>query len=252
MSKSLRVIFVDGKLAMSKTKDGYVLPSERLVPPASEVFELDSDGAEAYEAATEIKSSEVEMIDLRSSYMKLPKLHYKLAAKGAELLYWNNTVKYCSACGNVLHRVTNISKRCDCCGREYFPQMSPAVLVLVRKGDRALLVHAKNFSRPFFGLVAGFVETGETLEECVAREVKEETSLVIDDIKYVGSQSWPFPSNMMVGFTARYVSGEVAYADGELSAGEFFGIDNLPVLPTLPSLARVMIDDWVKTIKEKK
>jgi NAD+ diphosphatase len=86
----------------------------------------------------------------------------------------------------------------------------------------------------------------------VAREVKEETSLVIDDIKYVGSQSWPFPSNIMVGFTARYVSGEVAYADGELSAGEFFGIDNLPVLPTLPSLARVMIDDWVKTIKEKK
>ena len=130
--------------------------------------------------------------------------------------------------------------------REYFPQLSPAVVVLVTKGEEALLVHAANFKRPFHALVAGFVETGETLEECVAREVREETTLEIEDIRYFGSQSWPFPHQLMLGFTARWREGEVRFADGELTSGGFFRRDALPELPTPPSLSRAIIDAWIE------
>ena len=119
-------------------------------------------------------------------------------------------------------------------------------MVLVTKGEEALLVHAANFKRPFHALVAGFVEAGETLEECVAREVREETTLEIEDIRYFGSQSWPFPHQLMLGFTARWREGEVRFADGELTSGGFFRRDALPDLPTPPSLSRAIIDAWIE------
>lgn len=184
-------------------------------------------------------------IGLRDSFAILPREEYIAAAKGYELLHWDNRTRYCGRCGNKTHRNSPISKICDVCGLEIFPQLSPAVLVLVKKGNSALLVHARNFSRPFFGLVAGFVETGESLEECVAREVMEETSLKVKNIRYIGSQTWPFPANLMIGFTAEYESGNLRFADEELSDGGFFTRDNLPMIPGYPSLARELIDRWV-------
>ena len=144
-----------------------------------------------------------------------------------------------------MRRQSEISLICTGCGTELWPQLSPCVMVLVRKGDEALLVHAANFRRPFFGLVAGFVETGETLEECVRREVAEETGLQIENIRYAASQSWPFPAQLMIGFTADYAGGEVRFADGELTAGGFFSRDKLPMIPPPPSLARKLIDSWL-------
>lgn len=183
-------------------------------------------------------------IGLRDSWSVLPRQDYIAAAKGFELLHWNRHSRFCGSCGARMHRHSPISKICPQCGLEIFPQLSPAVLVLVMKNDSALLVHARNFSRPFFGLVAGFVETGESLEECVAREVLEETSLRVKDIRYIGSQTWPFPANLMIGFTAEYESGDLRFADDELSAGGFFTKDSLPLIPGYPSLARELIDRW--------
>lgn len=194
-------------------------------------------------------------VGLRESWTLLPETDYAAAAKGAELLNWNDETRFCSTCGTKLHRATEISKICPKCGREVFPSLWPAIVVLVIKpspdGDfaeeEALLVHARTLSRPtVLTLVAGFVETGESLEECVRREVKEETDLEIEDIKYVGSQSWPFPHQLMLGFTARYKDGELKFADGELTAGGFFRKDNLPELPTLPSLSRRIINSWAE------
>lgn len=183
---------------------------------------------------------------LRESYKTLPWKDYAAAVKGAELVNWSEETKYCPACGIPLSRATEISKKCPECGREYFPQLSPAIVVLVKRGEEALLVHARNFSRPaMMALVAGFVETGESLEQCVAREIKEETNLEVCDIKYVGSQSWPFPHQLMLGFTANYAGGELRFADGELSAGGFFTRDNVPELPAPPSLSRQIIDMWI-------
>ncbi len=183
--------------------------------------------------------------DLRKSHAYLPAGEYNIAVKGAELAYWDARTSWCSICGAPMQRATEISKKCTSCGDEVFPSLATAILVLVTRDDEALLVRAKTFKRPFFGLVAGFVETGESLEQCVAREVKEETSLEIRNIRYFGSQSWPFPFNLMIGFTAEYASGEVTYADGELCAGRFFSRNDLPELATPPSLARTMIDAWI-------
>ena len=124
--------------------------------------------------------------------------------------------------------------------------MSTAIIVLVHKGEEALLVKAKNFRRNYHGLVAGFVETGESLEQCVEREVLEETGLRIANIRYFGSQPWPYPKGLMVGFHADYVEGDIALLDGELNDARFFTRDNIPAIPGKMSMARMLIDDWLQ------
>lgn len=193
-------------------------------------------------------SEDAEWVELRASWLRLGDEKWNLAAKAMELRNFRRDNRYCGVCGSEMERASDISLRCRGCGREIWPQLSPAIVVLVTRDDgrEALLVHAANFKRPdAFALVAGFVETGETLEQCVAREVKEETSLDIADIRYVGSQSWPFPGQLMVGFTARWAGGELRLADGELTAGGWFSRKNHPALPAQPSLTRRIIDAWL-------
>ena len=138
-----------------------------------------------------------------------------------------------------------ISKRCTQCGQEIWPKLNTAIIVLVHRGDEALLVKAKNFRRDYYGLVAGFVETGESLEECVCREVFEETGLRIANVRYFGSQPWPYPMGLMVGFHADYVEGDISMLDGELRDAAFFSRDNIPAIPGKMSMARMLIDDWL-------
>lgn len=124
--------------------------------------------------------------------------------------------------------------------------LATAVIVLVHRGEEVLLVHAKNFvNNRIYGLVAGFVETGETLEEAVRREVMEETQLDITNLRYFGSQPWPFPCGLMVGFHADYAGGEIHLQRSELERGSWFGRDNLPPLPEKLSIARKLVDDWL-------
>lgn len=189
-----------------------------------------------------------EWVELRAAWSRLGDVKWNLAAKAMQLRNFRRFNRYCGVCGGEMRPASDISLRCACCGREIWPQLSPAIVVLVTRheGREALLVHAANFKRPdAYALVAGFVETGETLEQCVAREVKEETSLEISDIRYVGSQSWPFPGQLMVGFTARYAGGELRLADGELTAGAWFSRDCPPTIPPQPSLTRRIIDSWL-------
>ena len=140
---------------------------------------------------------------------------------------------------------TEISKRCECCGKEVWPQLATAVICLISRGEEVLLVHARDFKRDFYGLVAGFVETGETLEEAVEREVREETGLTINNIRYFASQPWPYPCGLMVGFFADYVSGEIHLQKSELSRGGWFRYDALPNIPEKLSIARRLLDYWV-------
>ena len=140
---------------------------------------------------------------------------------------------------------TDISKRCTQCGKEVWPQLATAVIVLVSRGDEVLLVHAKNFRGDFYGLVAGFVETGETLEEAVCREVMEETGLTIKNLHYYGSQPWPYPCGLMVGFLAEYDNGDIHLQRSELSRGAWFNRHHLPQIPEKLSIARQIIDYWL-------
>lgn len=248
----MKIVVCGGKVLIRKTHENqWSLPDfvEGIpLPESDDIFVFGENGCfEAFESPKEYDMDESAWVDIRKSAILLSSDTYKAVAKASELLFWNRCNRFCSRCGAKMHRSTEISKICEKCSCEIWPQISPAIIVLVRKGEEALLVHAKNFSRPFFGLVAGFVETGESLEETVKREVKEETSLEIENIKYYASQSWPFPAQLMIGFTADYVSGEVRFADGELSEGGFFTKNNLPEIPTPPSIARELIDKWVNS-----
>ena len=140
---------------------------------------------------------------------------------------------------------TEISKKCPQCGKEVWPQLATAIIVLVHKDDEVLLVHARNFKGDFYGLVAGFVETGETLEEAVHREVMEETGLTIKNLKYFGSQPWPYPCGLMVGYHADYESGDIHLQREELSKGAWFTKDHLPQIPEKLSIARKILDAWI-------
>lgn len=184
-------------------------------------------------------------VGLRDTFKILPKHIHEMAGKAAELLYWDSNTKYCGVCGAPMKRDTEISKKCTNCGKEVWPQVAPAIIVRIERDDKILLVKAHNFKRNFYGLVAGFVETGENLEDCVIREVAEETGLKIKNVRYFGSQAWPYPSGIMIGFTAEYADGELHLQKEELSNGGWFSSDNMPEIPDKISIARMLIDDWI-------
>ena len=186
------------------------------------------------------------MIGLRASYEYITNEEYRSAGKAFQILYWDEHSCFCPVCGAAMEHQTPIMKKCPNCGNEMYPPVSTAVIVLIRKGDEILLVHARNFRGTFYGLVAGFLEAGETLEECVEREVLEETGLRVKNITYFGNQPWPYPSGLMVGFIADYDGGEIKLQDEELSAAGFYSKENLPEIPRKLSIARKLIDWWLK------
>ena len=143
---------------------------------------------------------------------------------------------------------TDISKRCTQCGREVWPALSAAIIVAITRnhGEEILLVQSKSFKRDYMGLVAGFVETGESLEACVEREVWEETRLHIRNLRYFASQPWPYPNVLMMGFTAEYDGGTLQLQRSELNKGGWFSRHNLPAIPGRVSLARKLIDHWLQ------
>lgn len=189
---------------------------------------------------------EWQMTGLRASFDVLPTGSYQAAGKSYQILYWDRHSRFCPVCGSQTVKQALIMKKCPACGNELYPPISTAIIVLIRKGKEILLVHARNFRGTFYGLVAGFLEPGETLEECVQREVMEETGLQVTNIRYFSSQPWPYPSGLMVGFTADYASGDIRLQEDELTAGAFFTKENLPEIPRKLSIARKLIDWWLE------
>lgn len=187
-----------------------------------------------------------QMISLRESYHVLPFALYTMAGKAREILYWDQNTRFCGVCGAPMKLRTDISKRCTNCGKEVWPSLATAIIVAVTRneGKEILLVQSKNFKKDYLGLVAGFVETGETLEQCVGREVMEETHIRVKNIRYFGSQPWPYPSGLMVGFTAEYDGGELRLQRSELNKGGWYSREKLPAVPDKLSIARRLIDYW--------
>ena len=229
------------------------LPDEIVLPDGTRVFDMTEKVGEESCAfgynrnEGESASAPYVWMPLRETWNVLSEADYLHACRASAWVYWERTNRFCPICGTPLERHMDMGKRCPACGAEHFPHLAPAAIVRINRGDEVLLVHARNFRRPgMYGLVAGFLEGGETLEQCVEREVMEETGLRVKNIRYFGSQPWPYPSGVMVGFTADYAGGEIKMDDGELSDARFFGRDNLPQIPDPMSIARQLIDDWLK------
>lgn len=183
--------------------------------------------------------------ELRPMYGLMPEEQFRMSGKGLQMIHWHEHSRYCPMCGTTTEHFLDNATKCPSCGYEIFPMIAPAAIVLVEKGDEILMVRAKNFRSDNYGLVAGFLEVGETLEECVERELMEEVGIKVKNIKYFGNQPWPFPSGLMVGYTAEYESGQIRLQEEELTDGGFFHYSNLPKLPGKMSIARKMIDHFL-------
>ena len=254
-------VFCQSDLVLERHDDNYLIPTNPPTEIKPWTTVMDIDGAKAYRIDRPITDSEhFEMCPLRQSYYKLSKSDYLKAGKCQELLYWDQNTKFCGVCGGPMRFDTPISKKCDHCGKELWPSLAIAIIVLIRRKaptpatdgsykDEVLLVHANSFRDNHYGLVAGFVETGETLEEAVYREVMEETGLHITNLGYFGSQPWPYPCGLMVGFTADYDYGKIHLQRSELSKGAWFDRDHLPHIPEKLSIARQLIDAWLEDSK---
>jgi NAD+ diphosphatase len=138
--------------------------------------------------------------------------------------------------------------KCPSCGLALYPRIAPAIIVLVRRGDEALLAHNVHFPEGLYSTLAGFSEVGESLEETVHREVREEVGIEIGNIRYFGSQPWPAPHSLMVGFTAQWTSGEIRVDAKEIADARWFAADELPQLPTSFSVARKLVDAWLADV----
>jgi NAD+ diphosphatase len=183
---------------------------------------------------------------LRGLTLKLGVEMTILAGTARQLLDWDLKNRFCGSCGAaMIAKTTERAKECPNCGLVRYPRISPAVIMAVTKGDKILLGRSPRFPKGMYSVLAGFVEIGETLEQTVAREIKEEVNLEVSNIRYFGSQPWPFPDSLMIGFTADYKNGELKPDPEEIADAGWYGVEDLPQIPTVETIARQLIDDFV-------
>ena len=190
---------------------------------------------------------EWEIAGLRAYWDRLDDTHFAAAGRAFQIVEWDRTHRFCGVCG---HRTEPMGgergMRCPACGHTAYPRLTPAVIVRVERGDEILLAQGVRFPPgSFYSVLAGFVEPGESLEDTVHREIREETGIEVRDLRYFGSQPWPFPHSLMIGFVAQYAGGELRPDPEELRDAGWFRWDALPSLPGRLSIARRLIDDFV-------
>jgi NAD+ diphosphatase len=187
------------------------------------------------------------MVPMRGA--RMPDELLSLGGMAMQALWWESTSGHCPRCGTPTTRIENEwGKRCPSCRYEHYPHLHPATIVLVRDGDRVLLTRKADWAPGRYALVAGFVDNGESLEGCVAREVKEEVGVDVKDIQYVGSQNWPFPSQIMIGFIASYAGGEITIDRDELEDARWFPRTEMPVGPARHSIAGWIIRNFAGNV----
>jgi NAD+ diphosphatase len=184
--------------------------------------------------------------NVRELYGIIPEQELAMASLAVRIIDFNRTTLFCGQCGaHTRQSRQERAKICDTCGLVTYPRTSPAVIVLVQRDDRILLARSPRFPSGLYSIIAGFVETNETLEEAVHREVREETGIEIANIRYLGSEPWPFPNSLMIGFIADFAGGEITIDHNEIVSAGWFDRDHLPNLPSNMSISRAIIGWWV-------
>ena len=190
-------------------------------------------------------------LDLRTFAGRSPEPEWLAAGRAVQLVEWARTHRFCGRCATPTEPAPGErAMRCPACGLLAFPRLAPAMITLVTRGDdgpdqEALLARGVQWTVPMYSCLAGFVEPGESLEGAVVREVLEEVGVIVDNVRYEGSQPWPFPHSLMIGFRARYVSGDLVLDETEIADANWYRRDALPMIPPGISIARSLIDRWL-------
>ncbi len=188
----------------------------------------------------------MELRELRGLFPLLPETHFWVAGRAVQIVAWDRDHQFCGRCAAAtLEQVDDRSKKCPACGLVAYPRLSPAVIVLVERGDEMLLARSPHFLPGMYSTLAGFVEPGETLEEAVAREIEEEVGVQVKNVRYFGSQPWPFPNSLMVGFRADYAGGDIVVDGVEIVDAGWYRADALPRIPLRVSIARALIEAFL-------
>lgn len=187
---------------------------------------------------------------LRGLHGHLDDHEWNIGGRATQLLDWYRDHQFCGRCGGPTQRAPGErAMRCPVDGYTAYPRLSPAVIVLIEHPDgRALLGRSGRWDIPMYSTLAGFVEAGESLEDTVHREIREEVGVEVTDVTYFGSQPWPFPNSLMLGFTATWAGGDIVVDGEEIADAQFFRHDDLPMIPPGLSIARQLIDAWIDRV----
>lgn len=234
------------------TKDGNLLSYNELQNLNSLIGVVDFFVEKEFEiCAVELKSKEnltkeYQLKTIRQFYAENNEENMFKVSRAKALINWRKTNRFCSCCGSTLENSKQFSAmECPQCKKIYFPRIEPCIIVLVSKDDKILLARHVQRNQDIYACIAGFMEAGESAEHAVAREIFEETGLRVKNIQYRGSQSWPFPSQLMLGFTAEYESGEITLQADEISDAQWFNRDNCPASPLPGSIAYKLIHNEI-------
>jgi len=178
---------------------------------------------------------------------------FALAGRAVQIVDWDRSHLYCGRCGTpTVVKTGERARQCPKCGQVHYPRIAPAVMALVRNGKQLLLARSPHFPPGMHSALAGFVEPGESLEQCLVREVREEVGIEVVNLRYFSSQPWPFPHSLMIAFNCDYAGGEITPEPSEIEAADWFDLDKLPVLPNKISIARRLIDATIAQIRSEK
>ena len=188
---------------------------------------------------------------LRPLFFAIPEPLLALAGRAFQIVEWDRTHRFCGQCATPMQdKAGERARECPACGHTAYPRVSPAMMVLVTRGRDMLLARASRFPSGMFSALAGFVEPGETIEDCIHREVREEVGIEVQDPVYFGSQSWSFPHSLMIAFTAEYAGGTLRPDETEIAEARWFAPDALPAMPPSLSIARKLIDATAARLRE--
>lgn len=249
-----QLAFVEGQLLLPEPED------LALEPAAGDHFRHDAatrhylgqlDGLDCWALHLPEAPSGWRRVPLRAAMMGLPEPVAGLAGRAAQVLDWDRTHRFCGVCGTPTdHQPGERARRCPACGHTAYPRISPAMMALVWRPGQVLLARAPHFVNQMYSALAGFVEAGESIEDCIRREVAEEVGVQVDQLRYYGSQSWPFPNSLMIAFTARWVGGEIVPQEGEIADAQWFALDTLPHIPPRFSISGHLIRDTVAHMQQ--
>jgi NAD+ diphosphatase len=254
-SQALWFVFHEDRLLVKPNNDGCLVPnSEDLIGfnpyPIRQQYLGTMDGVPCYAAELQDSSHLLKTFELKGLrelfFGVLEEDLVWIAGRANQLVDWNRNHQFCGKCGHTTQDdPRERAKVCPRCGMTNYPRVSPAMIVAIIRDNKILLANNRRFKSGYYSVLAGFVEPGENLEECVAREIKEEVGISVKNVRYFASQPWPFPNSLMLAFLADYTGGEIITNKAELNHADWFTADNLPSIPPKITIARHLIDWFV-------